>query len=481
MLEVLSRDEIDRIHLATLEVLENTGVSFYHDEALKIFEDAGAMVDYEKKLVKIPEYLVNEAVSKAPSQVIFLARDPRYNLRIGGGRVHFTNGYGAIYVLDLGTGRRPATLQDLEKFSLISDTLEYVHYLMTHCIPQEIPGEICDRHMALAMLKNTSKHCCLTTLSLEGAKDIIRMASVLVGGEEEFRKKPSIINVGLCPVSPLQYPYDLTARLIEFSKYKIPMELVSGVISGATGPSTLAGTLVQTNAEDLAALVLIQLINPGTPLLYGTMATIMDLKYGSYAYGSPELGLINIAFTQIAHYYGLPYFGTAGTIDSKIPDEQAAYECALSNVVAALAGADVIHDGVYGILESARTASYEQFIVSHEIVSMIMRIVKGIKVTDDTLATDVIDAVGPGGNYLRKVSAVKHTRKHFLEEHWQPEITDRTLRSEWEQKGSKDVIQRSKDKVQEILRVHEPEPLDKDVEARLQEIVREASKKYAKH
>jgi trimethylamine--corrinoid protein Co-methyltransferase len=475
MLEILSQDEIQKIHLATFEVLETVGVMFEHDAALKIFEQAGAVVDSKRRIVRIPEYLVNEALKKTPSQVIFLARDKKYNLRIGGKRVHFTNGYGAIYVLDPQTGeRRHATLRDLENFTLLCDALPCVHYVMTHCIPQDIPREVVDRYMAFAMLKNTSKHCCLTALTLEGAKAIIKMGIALVGGEEEFRKKSSIINSGICPVSPLLFPYDLTARLIEFSKYKVPLELVSGVIAGATGPVTIAGTLVQANAEDLAALVLSQLINPGTPLIYGTMATIMDMKYATYAYGAPELALINAAFAQIAHYYNLPYFGTAGTIDSKLPDEQAAYECAISNVIAALAGSEVIHDGVYGILESARTASYEQLIISHEIVSMVTRILNGINIDDEKLAIDVIRNVGPGGNYLREIKAVQHTSKHILQEHWQPLISDRSARSEWELKGSKDIVIRAKEKVQEILATHKPEPLDKEIEIKLKEIVKEA-------
>ena len=158
MLEVLSHDSLYRIHLSTLEILENVGVIFRNREALKIFEQAGASVDLTKEMVRIPEYLVNEALKRAPSQMVFLARDPRYNLRIGGGRVHYTNGYGADHVIDLETGRRRlATLKDLENFTLISDALENVHYVMANITPQDVPKEICDRYMALAMLKNTSK------------------------------------------------------------------------------------------------------------------------------------------------------------------------------------------------------------------------------------------------------------------------------------------------------------------------------------
>lgn len=478
-LEILSHDDICRIHLSTLEVLENIGIRFPHEGALKIFEGAGATVDHERKLVKIPEYLVNEALDRAPSQVVFLARDPKYNIRIGSGQIHFTNGYGADHVLDLENGqRRPATLKDLDNFTLMSDALSYVHYVMTNIIPQDVPKTVCDRYITLSMFRNTSKHVCVTSLDLDGLKDIIRMAAILVGGEEEFRKKPAIINTGFSSVPPLQFSEDVIARIIEVSKYRIPFEMNAGVLSGASGPVTLAGTLVQVNAEDMAGLVLSQLVGPGTPVIYGSLASILDMKYGTASYGSPECGLINVAFTQMAHYYRLPYFGTAGIIDSKVPDEQAAYECAINNLMAALAGADIIHDGVYGILETGKTACYEQFIVGHEIVSMVMRLVEGIRVNDDTLALDVIGAVGAGGNYLKEMRAVRHTRKHLLEEHWQPELTDRTLRSEWEEKGSKDILQRAREKVKRILETHKPEPLSEEVEARLNEAVKEAVKEH---
>ena len=480
MLQILSEDEIRRIHMSTLEVLEDIGVLFEHAEALAIFERAGAIVDRDRMIVRIHEDLVNEALGKAPKKVTFRARDSDRDFQMGNGRaLHFMNGFGAVYVVDLETHtRRSATLKDLEAFTLILDALDNVNLLLPHCIPQEVPGEICDRHMALAMFQNTAKHCAPTTFSIEGARDVIRMASILVGGEEELRRKPEIINNVICPVSPLQYPEDVTARLLEFSKYGIPIQLVSGIVAGATAPCTLAGALVQANAQDLAGLVLSQLIKPGTPILYGKMAALMDQKYGTYVYGCPEQSLINIASAQLTRHYGLPSYNVAGTIDSKLPDEQAAYECMLSNAVTALAGVDIVDDGVYGILESAMTASYEQLIVSHEIASMVSRVVKGFDVTEDTLAVHIIRAVGPGQNYLRNSQAIKHTRKHMLTEHWQPSITDRTTRTEWEQQGSKDIVQRAGEKAREILRTHKPVPLDRDVEAELKRIVKAAEKRF---
>lgn len=477
MLELLTGEEVLEIHLATLDVLENVGVAFKFGEALKILDEAGASIDQDRQVAKIPEHLVHEAVKRVPSRFVFLARNPKYNLRIGGRRTYFTNGFGATYVFEPKTGRRRmATLKDLENFTRIADCLEHVHYPITHCVPQDVPKEVVGQYMALTMIKNTSKHYYCPTLSLEGAKDAISMASALMGGEEELRKRPTIINSTVCPTSPLQYSADAAARTIEFSGYRIPFGIWPAPLAGATGPATLAGTLVVQNAEVLAGVVLSQLVGAGTPVLYGTGSSVMDMTYGTTAYAAPELSLFNIATAQLARFYGLPTYGTGGVIDSKLPDEQAAYEGMMSNLLAALAGINIVHDGVYGILESGMTACYEQIVICHEMVGMVMRVLRGMRVTDEALALDVIEAVGHGGTFLSQ----KHTLQHFRSEHWIPQITDRSPRSEWERAGSKDIVQRAGEKIEEILRSHEPEPLDRGVEAALEEIVRTREKSLAR-
>jgi trimethylamine--corrinoid protein Co-methyltransferase len=471
-LKLLTKHEIYRIHLATLEILEDVGVFFHNEQSLKLFDQAGAVVDYDKELVKIPEHMVNDALDSAPSRVTFLARNPKYNLNIGGGKVHYTNGYGADHVLDLETGeRRLANVRDLENFTLLSDYLENVHYVMANITPQDVPLEICDRYMAYAMLRNTSKHCCLVINSADSIDDIINMVSVMVGGKEEFTKNPTIINSGLASNPPLRYSKDCAARIMELARNGIPLELSSGILAGATGPITLAGSIVMANAEDLAGLVLAQLVKPGAPVLYGSLVTILDMRYAVPVFGSPECGLINVAFTQIAHYYEIPYFATAGVIDSKVPDEQAAHECTLNVLLTALAGGDIIHDAVYGILETGKTACYEQFVISNEIVDAINRILKGFSVNDDTLPMDLIKAVGPGHNYLKDLRAVKYAKERILKEHWYPKLFDRATRTKETQ--TRDILERAKEKVKEILKMHKPEPLlEKDVEMKMYEVLK---------
>lgn len=472
---VLADDDIKKIDEASLRILSEVGCKFYHEKALKILEQAGADVVFEENLVKFPEELVREAIKKNPSRFQCTARNPKYNLTIGDGNVYFTNGFGAVNVLDLPSGTvTPCKLNDLEKFTLLCDALENVHWIIPHCIPQDVPKDMCDRYMALAMLKNTSKHMSLTPFSNDGLRDVLEMAAITIGGEEEFRKNPALVDVGVQPTSPLQFSHDAVGYLLLLCDRKIIVNMCVGPIAGATAPATLAATIAQGNAEFLAGLVLCQLLNPGTPVFYGSMATIMDPRRGCYAFAPPELTLMNVAMKQMAGYYGMPFYGTGGTIDSPVPDAQAAYETAISNILEALSGVEVIHDGVYGILESAKTACYEQLIISHEVVSMCNRLMKGIEVTDRTLALDLIKEVGPGRSFLEVPKAVRFLREMVSQEYWLPQLAVRVgSRREWEAKFSKDIVQRARDEVNRILREHTPDPpLETGVLELLNNIVR---------
>jgi len=480
VLEVLSRDDVYAVHMAAMEVLERVGIAFHHEKALKLLTEAGADVDDKAMVVRFQEYLVRDALSKVPSHVLFDARNPKYNLRIGDGRPYFTNAFGADHTIDIETSeRRPATLKDLEDFTLLSDYFWTVDYVKPNIIPQDVPKSILEQSMALAQFKYTEKHCSPVALTLQGWRDTIRMAVALAGGEEEFRKNPAIVDTGFNNVPPLKYSGEIVDLMLECARYRIAFDISSGALASASGPATVAGTLVQAIAENMGAVVLTQLAGPGTPMLWGSCATILDQRHGTAAYGAPENGLLHAAFVQMARYYGLPYYGAAGVIDSKAPDGQAAFENTFNALVASLAGADVVHDAVYGILEAGVTACYEQFVISHDICSAIKRMTAGIEVNADTLAVDVIRAVGHQKNFLTELSAAKHTKRHIQKEHWQPMIVDRAPRAEWEQKGSKDIAKRAREKAREILRTHKVPPLDKDVETEMTNIVKEAAKRVS--
>lgn len=430
------------------------------EPALHVFDKAGARVDWRTQIVYLPESLVAEALARAPSRFVFEARDSSHRLDLAEGSTYFTNGFGATYVLDVESReRRVATLEDLARFTRLADSLSHVDYPITQCIPQDVSKGLVGQYMALTMLANTVKHVYCPTFSLDGALDFMEMAAIVLGGEEALRQHPTFINSMICPTSPLQYSADAAARLMAFSRARVPVGLWSAPLAGATGPATLAGTVVVQNAEVLAGLVLAQLVGPGTPILYGTGASVMDMTFGTPAYAAPELSLLNVVTAQLAQQYGLPTYGTGGVIDAKVPDEQAAYESMLSSVVASMAGITIVHDAVYGILESGMTACYEQLLICHEMVGMIRRVLEGLEVTPETLALPVINAVQPGGTFLNQ----QHTLHTFRREHWFPDLTDRSPRSEWQQHGAKDVVQRARDQLLEREATYVPDPLDPEI------------------
>jgi trimethylamine--corrinoid protein Co-methyltransferase len=419
-LQALSTEAVDDLHMATLQVLAETGIAVHWDPALHVFAEAGARVDWRTHIVYLPESLVEEGLGKTPHRFLFTARDAQYTLELAKGSTYFTNGFGATYVLDAASReRRVATLEDLARFTRLADYLPHVDYPITQCIPQDVSKELVGQYMALTMLANTVKHVYCPTFSLDGALDFMEMAAIVLGGEDALRRNPTFINSMICPTSPLQYSADAAARLMAFSRVRVPFGIWSAPLAGATGPATLAGTAVVQNAEVLAGVVL----------------------------------------AQLAQRYGLPTYGTGGVIDAKVPDEQAAYESMLSSVVGSLAGITIVHDAVYGILESGMTACYEQLLICHEMVGMVRRVLEGLEVTPETLALPVIHAVQPGGTFLNQ----QHTLRTFRREHWFPDLTDRAPRSEWQQQGAKDVVQRARERIHEIEATHKPEPLDPDI------------------
>jgi len=461
------------IHLATLEILERIGVKVPGPKALRILGEAGAHIDIMKKIARIPKYLIEEAIKKAPSGFILFGRDPKYKLRFEDRRVYFSMGGQSVNVLDLETGkRRASTLKDCENFCRLADALENIQHASSSVVrPRDVPDSVAHVYELFAGFRNTTKTVDGEIYGQAIAMDGIRMASVVAGGEEELKKRPLLLGFHN-PVSPLQLSEKLTEGLMVYAKYKQPILIAPEAQAGATAPVTLAGLLAQQNAEILSGIAIAELVNPGAPVLYGTVSTIMDMKTGNLAYGAIEAGLINVATAQLAHYYGLPSRGTGGGTESKIPDVQAGFEKAMTLMMAALAGINFIYNAA-GTLESTLTASYEQTVIDNEICGMVSRALRGVEISDETLALDVIEAVGPEGQYLDQ----RHTLEHLKKEHYLPTIISRERRERWERAGSRDLREIAREEAKRILKEHQPEPLDRDVEEDLKKIVKEVEKR----
>jgi trimethylamine--corrinoid protein Co-methyltransferase len=469
---VLSSDDVYRVHLSSLEILERIGIAARDPSTLDLMRKAGALVDYGKKVIRIPEYLVKEAVKKAPSVVRLCARNPKFDLRLEGCRVHFGTGGTALYVLDLKEGvRRKATKKDIEDLGRLTDALNNIHFFHLPVFPSDVPMEAANIYRFYCGLTNVTKHVTGSGYTTRDIDEAIRMASIIAGGYDELIKRP-LTSFIVCPViSPLTLDANVTNLLIHIAKTSLPLIVSVEVVSGTTGPVTLAGTLAQQNAETLCGILISQIVNPGTPVLYGNVSSISDPWRGHFLSGAVELGLLSAASTQMAHYYGLPIYATAGMSDSKIPDAQAGYEKAATTMLVALAGGNFIHDAA-GLLEFSLTASYEQMVIDDEILGMTLRAVKGIDVNDENLALDVIEKVGPGGNYLVQ----QHTCRHLRDEHYIPTLSDRRRREDWEIDGSRDTWMRAREIAQLILEKHIVEPLPKEISLELENALKTALK-----
>ena len=478
-LTVLTANEVYDIDQATLEVLEKTGVRAYDRSALELLKKAGCETDEKKNLVKMPADLVKGSVKRAPSEFTLFARNPKNNVRIEPGTVCYGPMIGRINVIDLETGeKRRTTLQDVGNLTRIASALEYYRLphsgvMMPHI--EGVPDPVCHAHAYLTSIKNSEKVVKGTGRDGLKAKDCIRMASVVAGCEpEELRKKPNIFTTYNI-VSPLSLQQRPSEGLVEYGKYGLPVDITSEVQAGATSPVTLAGSMVVQNAEILAGITLSQIANPGTPVFYGTASTIMDMHTGLITLGAVEAGLFNVATAQMAQYYNIPSRGTASNTESKVLDIQAGYEKAITMTMAALGGINYIW--YPGTMEFALTVSYESLVIDNEICGMVDRAVKGILVDKSTLASELIETVGPGGQFLGEQHTVDYLRKA---EHYFPKLSDRRSRDQWKEAGSRELKEVARDEAKRILKEYVPTPLEKDVEAKLNQIVREIEKRELK-
>ncbi len=457
----LTDDQVRRIHEAALTILERTGVQVEELEAQQLFEAAGAVVDRESLRVRIPRALIEDAVDWAPSRVVLAGRDPKWDLELEGARVHIGTGGAALHVLDMETGQpRPALLRDVAELARLVDRLDNVHFYLMPVYPTDMGKENVDINSYYASLANTTKHVQSGVYSVQGIRDTVEMCERIAGGAEQLRERPIVSFITSWMVSPLMFATDVTTLLIETCRQRIPVVLSSAPMAGSTAPVTLAGMLAQLTAEQLSGVVLTQLAQKGTPLLIGPIPATADMKSGRYLGGTAEFGLTNAAMAQMAHFYHLPIYNSAGMTDSKIPDIQAGFEKGMSAVLAALAGSNFIHHAA-GMLENMNTVAAEQFVIDNDILGMAMRVLDGIQVNDETLALDVIDEVGPGGHYLM----AKHTLRHMRSEFYYPSaVVDRQGWAMWQQDGGQDAATRAKEIARDILANHQPQPLDLEVD-----------------
>lgn len=457
-LKFLSDADVGKIHNGALHLLEEVGVQVKHAGALALYKQGGAVLGAEENRARIPFKMVEKALSTSPSEILLAGRDEANDLLLAGQNVYAGTGGAELNVIDLETKKvRQSTLKDVAEIARLVDALEYIDYYIRPVVAQDIPHEVLDINKYYASLANTTKHVMGNVYFPEKVREVVEMASIIAGGPQALQKRPIISFITSWMLSPLALNAEVTEILIKIAEQGMPVALSSVAIMGLTSPVTMAGNLMLTHAEQLSGIVLCQLVNPGTPVLYGGCPGVADMRTMSFCPGSIERQILNAAVSQLSQHIKIPNYNLAGVTDAKIPDAQAGYEKAFGLCMTALTGSNYIHHAAGRVQNGV---AYEQYVIDNEIIGMAKRAARGIRVDEETLALQEIIDAGPGGNFL----ASPHTVKFFREEMYLPSLSDRTTREAWEQGGELDARERARRRAKEILASHTPTRISKEAD-----------------
>ncbi|MGD9174049.1 MAG: trimethylamine methyltransferase family protein [Desulfobacterales bacterium] len=455
----LSPQQIDTIHAASLKILESIGITFEPglEATLAMLENTGASIDHRRSRITFPPKLVEAQAARAPKQIILYSRDGKNDLNLGRGRVYLGTGGAAINILDLESGQvRPTTLNDLYRIGRLVDALDNIHFFLRPCIPTDIPQTAYDVNVFYACLKATTKHVMAGVNDVEGLHKVLDLAAMIAGRPQKLKAKPFISIIASFAISPLKLCTQSTLIMQECVRNQIPVALSSAPMAGSTSPLTMAGTLAQLHAEQLAGITICQLTRPEAPILYGGIPGMANLRTAGYLGGAVECGMMNAAIHQLAHHIGVPNYNSSGLTDAKIPDAQAGWEKAMTTLLAAMGGSNYVHHAA-GMLESMLTVAYEQYVIDDEIIGMCCKVLKGITVDPEHLALQVIESVGPGGNFI----TAPHTMDHLYSEYFRGSaVTDQKDRDTWVGDGSTDARKRACDIARNILAAEDKPCLD---------------------
>jgi len=469
---VLSRDELESIHGATLRLLEEVGVLVREPRAQRLLTAAGAQRDAGTDRFRLPSDLVKRAVAAVPKRWTWYARESKHDLVVGdGGRTRLGPGSACNRIIDFDTGQvRPATPRDGDELVRLLDALELVDIAYTPVSLGESEGPPSYVEVACMVrdVQNTSKVFVGPSYDGTMARNGLKIAAVLAGGEEQLRKHPMV--AGYCdPVGPLIHDRAMTETLIEYAAMGQPVFVTVLDLAGASAPATLAGTLLQQNAEVLSGVVIAHLVNPSAPVIYGSVSGALDMRTGSAALGGPEAGLLSIASVQLAHLYGLPCT-VGGQSDATVHDAQASLEKATTLLAAVLAGADFV-DLFFGSYAGYDTTSFEQIVLDHDIAGYAFRYAEGIEVTEETLGLDLLREVGPGGGFLRNRRALKFARERMRKEFYFPDVLRRSAPDPLNPRSPLALLSEAHDRAGRLLREHRPDPIDPELVLEMEQVL----------
>ena len=460
----LSQDQLERMHFASLEILERTGVRLLLPEAVDLLKKAGADV-VDDSHVRIPSHLVDWALNNAPKRIAIANRNGERVMPLERRNAFYGPGSDCPNVIDVNTGeRRPGVLQDIVEGIRVCDALPNIDFVMSLNIASDVPQEYSDMYQMQAMLENTSKPIMFVTTEFEGCVHAVEMAEIVAGGAEALRRNPFVflyINV----TAPLVHNEEALGKLLFMAEKGLPTSYTPVVLRGASGPITPAGAVAYANAGELAGLVIAQLKRAGAPvILSGGTQDMLDMRTMLDIYAAPDNRVLCV---EMAQFYGLPIFGLGGASDSKLPDQQAAAEAAFSLLTETMAGSHLIHD--VGYLEGGLTNSIEMIVMCDELLHWVKQFMRGIEVNEETLALDWIDQVGFDDDFL----SLDHTHNHFKED-WYPTLLDRQNHESWAADGELSLRDRARERIKTILAGHQPEPLPEKNSKAIQAIIDKA-------
>lgn len=464
----LSPDQCQKLHYASLEILERTGVRLYDQEAIDLLKKAGASFS-EGNRVRLKAGLVEKAFSTVPKRVTLYDRHGRPGVYLEEGQCNYGTGSDCINIVDHRTNeRRKPVLQDVVDGITVCDALSHIDFVMSMFLPEDVHEMVSDRYQMEVMLNRTTKPIVYVTNEFSGCVDAVEMAEVVAGGADEMRLRPTAacyINV----TTGLQHNEEALQKLLFLAGKGLPALYIPVALGGITGPVTSAGTIALVNAGVLVGLVLSQLKREGAPFITSAMSgNALDMRTMVQPYCQPNpLGVPH----ALAHHYNLPMFGLGGCTDAKIVDQQAAAEAALTLMAETLGGANLIHDLAY--MESGLCGSLVQLVICNEMVGWIEKMMTPFEINDETLALDLIDEVGPDGSFLDS----DHTMDNFRELYY-PDVFERGNYDQWMEDGGLSLGERAAKVVDTILEEYQPEALPEDVQKAIKAIVQRAEESF---
>ena len=462
-LQTLTGQQLERIHTASLEILEEQGMRFLHPGARNLLLDHGAALT-EDGLVRIPSGLVQQAVDSAPEMVIIYDRYGKPAMLLGGRNVFFGTGSDTPQTLDPQTGKiRKSTKEDSLRMAAFVDAMPRIDFVMSMAIADDYPGTSSFVHQFDAMISGTSKPVVYTAQGLKDMEPIYEMMCLLRGSPGEVTDKPFAILYSE-PIPPRVHTFEALEMILFCAENRLPVVYPTGSMAGGTAPVTMAGAIALGNAECLAGLVVHQLAAPGAPFIYGGNVTAMDMHWAAYTYASPEFHAAFSAFGDLAHHYKLPVWGLAGAADSKTLDAQAGAEASHQILLALLSGENLVHD--VGYLASGMISSMEMILFCDEVIGMHRKAVEGIEADDETLALETVRSVGAGGHFLAEEHTLKHCRKI-----WMPSLFNREPLEHWKTSDRESLFASLNKRVKKVLKEHETPALEAEVRKELDKIL----------